>query len=117
VANDEGLLSHQWRIYCLYHRSLRNLLVHIAAVPLFLAGNVVLVLAVCRVSWIGMAIGIAAMGISLVAQGRGHRVEQLAAEPFSGPVNAVARLFAEQWITFPRFVLTGKWLRAVRDAK
>jgi hypothetical protein len=28
----------------------------------------------------------------------------------------VGRIFFEQWITFPRFVLSGGWLRALRSA-
>jgi hypothetical protein len=35
-------------------------------------------------------------------------------EPFTGPLNAVARIFLEQWITFPLFVLSGSWWKAVR---
>jgi hypothetical protein len=59
----------------------------------------------------------AAMVVSVALQGRGHRQEPVPPEPFSGPVNAVARLFFEQWVTFPRFVISGAWLRAVRTAR
>ena len=38
------------------------------------------------------------------------------APPFTSPANAVARIFCEQWITFPRFVLSGGWYRALRTA-
>jgi hypothetical protein len=31
-------------------------------------------------------------------------------------MNAVARLFLEQWITFPRFLLSGGWSRALRTS-
>jgi uncharacterized protein len=30
------------------------------------------------------------------------------------PIDAVTRIFLEQWITFPRFVLSGAWIRALR---
>jgi hypothetical protein len=30
-------------------------------------------------------------------------------EPFAGTANFLARLFAEQSVTFPRFVLSGGW--------
>ena len=59
-------------------------------------------------------------GASLVAvalQGRGHRLEPVPPEPFSGPLNFVSRLFFEQWVTFPRFVLSGGWLAALRKAR
>jgi hypothetical protein len=36
------------------------------------------------------------------------------AVPFSGPGNALSRIFGEQFVTFPRFVLSGGWARALR---
>ena len=56
------------------------------------------------------------MVLSLALQGRGHRWEPVPPEPFTGPMNAVARLLCEQWITFPRFVLSGGWRDALRRA-
>jgi hypothetical protein len=29
--------------------------------------------------------------------------------------NAISRIFLEQWVTFPRFVLSGAWMRAWRS--
>jgi len=60
--------------------------------------------------------GLAAMGISIALQGRGHRGEATPPEPFTSPMNALARIFLEQWLTFPRFVLSGGWLRALRES-
>jgi hypothetical protein len=36
--------------------------------------------------------------------------------PFAGPVDVVSRIFAEQLITFPRFVLSGQFARAWRES-
>jgi len=47
--------------------------------------------------------------VSLILQGRGHNLEATAPEPFKGGLDFILRLFAEQWITFPRFILTGGW--------
>lgn len=44
------------------------------------------------------------------------RSEPVFPEPFTSRSNAVARLLLEQWINFPRFVLSGKWLRALRQS-
>jgi hypothetical protein len=55
------------------------------------------------------------MVVSLALQGRGHRQEQVPPEPFTSPANAISRLLLEQWVTFPRFVLSGGWLRALRQ--
>jgi hypothetical protein len=62
------------------------------------------------------ASGLAAMAVSFAVQGFGHGREPNPSIPFAGPVNAFARVFLEQWITFPRFVLVGGWLRALRSA-
>jgi hypothetical protein len=57
--------------------------------------------------------GLAAMIVSVILQGRGHKIEVNPPEPFTGPKNAVSRIFLEQWVTFPRFVLSGGWRRAL----
>ncbi len=103
----------QWEGYPSYHRSRRNLLLHIVLVPLFLAANVALVAALIRGSWF---VALAAAGAMIALQGRGHRDETLPPEPFTGPVNGVFRIFLEQWVTFPGFVLSSGWLGALRSA-
>ena len=47
-----------------------------------------------------------------MAQGRGHRLEGQKPVPFRSPVDAVVRILAEQYITFPRFVLSGQFAAA-----
>lgn len=109
-----GLLAWQWEGYARYHQSRANLRLHIVLVPLFLAGNVALIVGIMRLSWIEALAGIALMAFSMALQGRGHRGEAVPPVPFSSPANALSRIFLEQWITFPRFVLTGGWWRALR---
>jgi hypothetical protein len=58
--------------------------------------------------------GIAAAAFA--AEARGHAGEMNPAVPFSGPGNALGRIFGEQFVTFPRFVLSGGWSRAYRAA-
>ncbi|MEO8249253.1 MAG: terminase [Burkholderiales bacterium] len=106
----------QWEAYPRYHRSLGNLLLHIVLVPLFLVANVALVAALIRGSWLVALVAAGAMVASIALQGRGHRFEALPPEPFTGPGNAVLRIFLEQWVTFPGFVLRGGWLGALRNA-
>lgn len=109
------LLRWQWEGYPRYHRSRFNLLLHIAAVPMFLVGNVALVVALVQRSWhIGIA-AVVAMALSVALQGRGHRHEHIPPEPFTSPLNAVARIFLEQWVTFPRFLFSGSWAHALRQ--
>lgn len=52
----------------------------------------------------------------VVAPNIGHRLERNQPEPFRGPLDVVRRILLEQYYRFPRFVLTGAWLRAWRAA-
>lgn len=108
------LLRWQWQGYPRYHQSRSNLLLHIVVVPLFLLGNLALVWATLRGSWLMAALAIAAMVVSVAAQGRGHAKEPVPPEPFTSKSNAVSRIFCEQWVTFPRFVISGGWSKALR---
>ena len=110
------LLEWQWSDYSVKHRSRANLLLHIVSVPLFQVGTVILAYAVMRYAAATAALGAACIIVALVAQGRGHRLEPETPTPFDGPVDFVSRFFAEQWVTFPRFVLSGGWSRNLRDA-
>jgi hypothetical protein len=111
----ESLLAHQWSGYLAFHRSRANLLLHIIAVPAFLLANVALILVLLLGAWIPAGVTAAVMALALIAQRRGHRLEPTPPEPFTGPVNAMLRILAEQWVTFPRYVLSGQWLRAFRQ--
>ncbi len=110
---DEPLLSRQWRGYARNHRHPRNLLLHIVAVPMFMAGTVLLAYGLLALSLPALALGIVCMGMSMALQGRGHRLEAEAPEPFAGPADIARRILAEQWITFPRYVLSGQWWAAL----
>jgi len=114
--NVTELLRWQWEGYPRYHRSRFNLLLHIVVVPLFLAGNVALVAGLLGGAWAVAIAGGVAMIVSVALQGRGHGREPTPPEPFTGPRNALSRIFFEQWVTFPRFVLSGGWLQALRQA-
>jgi len=111
-----GLLRWQWQGYPRNHATRANLLLHIVVVPLFLVGNVLLVWSVVRGAWLMAVLAVGVSVVSIVVQGIGHRKEPVPPEPFTSPFNAVARILCEQWLTFPRFVLSGGWLRALRSA-
>jgi hypothetical protein len=51
------------------------------------------------------------MVATMVIQGRGHELEPLTHVPFAGAADFVTCFFVEQWVTFPRFVLSGGWYR------
>ena len=83
--------------------------------PAFLAGNVGVVVAVFLRSWVLGVASLAVMAVSMAVQGRSHRHEVNPPEPFRGPANAISRIFLEQWITFPRFVISGGWSRSLQQ--
>jgi len=116
MVGPEGLARWQWDGYPLYHQAKANLLIHIILVPVFLVGNLVLLTGLASRSWPSALAGLAAMALSFAAQGYGHGRESNPSIPFTGPANALARIFLEQWITFPRFVFSGGWSRALRIA-
>jgi hypothetical protein len=111
------LLQWQWAGYPRYHQSRANLLIHIVTVPLFLVGTIALVIAAVELSLVVLAIAIGCLVVAIALQGSGHRLERVPPEPFSGPLNFIARLFLEQWVTFPRFVLSGGWSAALREGR
>ena len=111
------LLTWQWQGYARYHRNTTNLLLHIVAVPLFIVANVLLIVAVVKVSLGLLALAVLGIVVSVIVQGRGHKLERVPPEPFTGPANVVGRLFFEQWVTFPRFVLSGGWSRNLAHSR
>ena len=110
-----GLLAWQWAIYPAGHTTRVNLLIPILTVPLFEIGTVSLassLLAGPRYAIAGLLMMVGAMAM----QGRGHAGESQPPARFLGPLDVLARILAEQWIAFPRFVLTGAFSRAWKSA-
>jgi hypothetical protein len=108
------LLRWQWDGYPKYHQSRPNLLIHIVAVPLFMLGTLALAGAIAKLSLLLLGVAVGFILVAVALQGRGHRLEPVSPEPFSGSINFVSRIFFEQWVTFPRFVMSGGWLAALR---
>jgi len=108
-------LRWQWSTYGNAHRDRRNLLIHLLTVPLFIAGSAAALLSPL-LGWMGLT-GLALMIVAFALQGRSHRHEPGRPAPFAGPADVALRILAEQWITFPRFVLSGQFARAWRAAR
>lgn len=114
------VIERQWSGYEDRHRHRNNLLLHIVAVPVLwvatiqaVGGLFLLLLGVpgafAMVSW-----ALVIMAASLFAQELGHKMEAAAPETFTDIRDFALRLAAEQYVNFPRFVLTGGWLRNLR---
>ncbi len=117
MRGPAGLIRWQWEGYPRYHRSRTNLLLHVLTVPLFCLGTVLLAWGAIGLSWPPATMGAGGMLLALVAQGRGHKLEAEPPVPFTGPGNFIGRFFFEQWINFPRFLLSGGWRRGCRAGK
>jgi hypothetical protein len=107
-----NLLAWQWSDYADKHADGVNVALHLAVVPLSWVGAASL-LAAPLAGWNVGAVGAAALVASLVAQGRGHAREANAPTPFAGPADFASRFLVEQFVTFPRFVLSGGAARAL----
>lgn len=83
---------------------------HILTVPMFILGNCAVLAAPFTSGWLALG-GVALTAAAFGLQGRGHSFESRRPAPFNGPLNAVVRILAEQWITLPRFVLSGGFSR------
>jgi uncharacterized membrane protein YGL010W len=110
------LLSWQWEGYPRFHRDRTNLAIHIVAVPSLIASAIVLAASVATMRWIVAAGSLFILVVAFLVQGMGHGREATPAIAFTGLTDAVSRILAEQFITFPRFVITGAWSAAFRNA-
>jgi hypothetical protein len=72
------------------------------------------VLAALRLSGALGVAGAVSMLVSLVLQGRGHKLEPETPAPFEGALDFPARFLTEQFVTFPRYVVSGGWSEALR---
>jgi hypothetical protein len=115
-TRSEPLLAWQWRNYQDAHHDRRNLVLHLATQPVFVAGLLTVALGPLFDRWSLVAAGAAAMVLAFAIQGAGHAREAVRPIPFAGPGDFFARVLAEQLITFPRFVLSGGLARAWRRA-
>lgn len=107
MNRQQPLLAWQWSLYPDNHRARRNLLLHVLTVPLFEVGTIAVVLAPFVSGWLALA-GVVAMAVAMALQGVGHGQEAVPPVPFAGPLDALSRIFVEQWVTFPRYVLSGR---------
>ena len=104
-------LAWQWSDCPPKHRHRVNLAIHIVAVPLFMLGCAVIAFGILWLAPVTLVSGLVAMLVSVVLQGVGHRFEPEQASPFDGVSNFLSRFFVEQWVTFPRFVFSGRFLQ------
>jgi hypothetical protein len=113
--DELGLLRWQWALYPGGHRDRRNLLVHATTNPIFLAATVIILVSLLSRAWGSLVLGLVLFFGVVIAQKRSHAFERSAPATFRGPGDVLVRLFVEQWVTFPRYVLSGGFARAWRE--
>ncbi|MGQ0507198.1 MAG: terminase [Myxococcaceae bacterium] len=109
-----NLLEWQWSLYERGHQARANLVLHAVSAPLFIVGTTLLLASPLRP--VLALYGLVAMAATLVLQGRGHKRETNSPIPFLGALDFASRFVVEQWLTFPRFVLSGGFARAWKGA-
>ena len=112
----KDLLRWQLELYPEGHKDRQNPLIPPERVPIFHMGTATLLIGALTLSGVTILTGWTVMFACLILQGRGHRREATSPVPFDGPADAVSRLFVEQFVTFPRFLLSGDFVRAYRAA-
>lgn len=113
TEREGGLLAWQFRDYAERHCDRLNLWIHLYAVPAFVAGSAAAVLHLLTLNFVGVGFSLLFVTVAFLLQGIGHKRESMPPQPFDGPLDFAKRILAEQFITFPRFVLSGGWMRNV----
>lgn len=108
----DKLLAWQFALYPEGHTTRLNLAIHLVTVPMFHMGLLTLVLGLATWSGFTLMSAFVVLATVVVLQGVGHRREPTAPVPFDGPLDGASRLLVEQLVTFPRFVLSGGFVRA-----
>ena len=84
-------------------------------VPFFQLGTCAVLASPFVSPWLALP-GLLTMAFVMLIQGRGHAMEETKPVPFRSALDVTARIFAEQWITFPRYVLSGAFGRAWKES-
>jgi len=106
-----------WDSYRKHHRHPTNLLLHLLAVPLFILSSLVLLIGLLQLSFVAQITGVIGLVAAVALQRHGHLYEVHQDDPEDDSQDGLKHLLLEQFITFPRFVISGEWWRAWRNRK
>jgi hypothetical protein len=108
------LVDWAWRETPPVHRDRTNLVIHLVAVPLFVAGHVLIGVGVAILSGWAVTLGLGSILMSLLLQKHGHALERMEIHAFTGTRDFIRRLYAEQFCNFWRFLFSGQWYASYR---
>src|SRR5580765_8560060 len=98
---SDSFFARHLEAYPNAHRDRANLVLHLFAVPVFIAGFLSIPAGLVTGSWALAGAGAVTALVSIAAQGRGHAREAHRVA-FAGPSDFFARILTEQLLTFPR---------------
>jgi hypothetical protein len=116
------VVDQQWNTYAERHRNKTHLMIKIVAVPVvwlavIQAFGALLLMLMPGVSGVGaLAWALAMVGAAAFLQHRGAAMEATPARPFALTKEHAQWFAADNFVNFPRFVLTGEWLKALKGA-
>jgi hypothetical protein len=114
--SEMSFLAWQLETYRRNHTTKATLLVHLITVPMFHLGLLSLLVAPLSLNAGAVISGFVTMVFVVAVQGFTHKKEPNQPYPFRGPFDVLGRILAEQIVTFPRFVFSGAWFEAWREA-
>lgn len=112
--NLSELLRWQWSTYPAAHTHRVNLLVHVVTWPFFVTGSLLIVAGIILLQPALTLLGLLGASGAAMAQLQSHRFEPQVPARFSNPWDLIRRFLAEQFVTFPRFLLSGGFAAAWR---
>ena len=89
-----------------FHQNKKNLLIHILTVPVFILGNLSMAIALFQGELLlaVLSFGVAMAGLGI--QAKSHRLEPNKVAPFLGALDFFKRIYTEQFITFPTYLIS-----------
>ena len=93
------------RDYASVHQHWGNIVIHIISVPLFMASVLIGVLRLLSGDLVAVSASIAVAVMAIALQGIGHQLEMNSPPPFTGPLDSIKRIFAEQFCRFWLFLV------------
>lgn len=111
-----NLPAWQYAGYSENHANRLNLILHIITAPIFMTCMLGTVYFLLRMAWVNAAVSFGIV-LLVVIQGIGHGREDKKPEPFLSPLDFLARFITENFFTFWRFVVSGKWFTALNKTQ
>ena len=115
--NLKELIAWQWKDYHQFHQSKVNLIIHIITMPIFALATLATVFFAIQLNWLAALGSIFAVIVAFGLQGIGHAQEKNPSIPFASPAQAIKRILLEQFVSFPKYLLTGGFSKAMLKGK